>query len=169
MPTTRMSQRKLLELPKELEEKEKKLMLMEKELYELSQEIENNRLQLRLKEQDLNAVIDKMYQTKAKDLKEKEINLKNEHNEIKKLKEKLKNDNEKTIKEKLNELSKKEKDLNEKIGVLDTADYFKEFYSHIDQMYLLFIAAKGNPDGLFETIKMIIDARLNFADKKSTR
>ena len=140
MATRSLSGDALKKMPQELalkedalNEREKKLNLIERDLKKLSINIEK----------------------KQNDIEEREIQIPIT------IETEVKNQ----LKERLKSIEKKESGLNKALNITSSTEAFQKFYTHLDEMYLLYAAARGSEEGLFDTIKMIIEARDNFVQK----
>jgi len=140
MSSKLVSKTLLKKLPEELEkkqlallERETKLSAIESELKMMTEEIEVKKNYLEKKEEKIDKKIQQILKERIEDIEKKE---------------KL--------------IEKKEQELNKTLKIVKSADKFGDFYTHLDQMYNLYVAAKGNDSNILETIKMIIDARSNF-------
>ena len=104
-----------------------------------------------------------------RDLKKLSIDIEKKQNDIEereiqipiKIETEVKNQ----LKERLKRIEKKENGLNKALNITASTEAFQKFYTHLDEMYLLYVAARGSEEGLFDTIKMIIEARDNFVQK----
>jgi len=66
------------------------------------------------------------------------------------------------FKQKCDELAAKEENLNQRTGNLNASDRFMKIQLLLDEVYTLFVAAGGKPEDLYESLKLVLEARAKF-------
>tara|TARA_Y100000034_G_scaffold115995_1_gene153761 strand:- start:442 stop:870 length:429 start_codon:yes stop_codon:yes gene_type:complete len=134
---------------------------------ELEQELQADREKLEKRKKNLDERDKNIAEreTRLKALEEKisrnSVKLSKMENDIKCMSAEL-DKREKGIKDSELKLQKEWNVLRKSLGVEDGNDHFKVFYDHLHSMYGIYVASRGDDEGLLEVIDKIIDARSKF-------
>lgn len=63
-------------------------------------------------------------------------------------------------------LEKKEKAFEKKFKTLDNSESFGEMVALVDRIYTIYVSSRNTDDGLYDAIKLLLDARARFNTQK---
>tara|TARA_B100000683_G_C12414010_1_gene525035 strand:- start:859 stop:1170 length:312 start_codon:yes stop_codon:yes gene_type:complete len=63
-------------------------------------------------------------------------------------------------------LENKEKAFEKKFKTLDNSESFGEMVTLVDRIYTVYVSSRNTDDGLYEAIKLLLDARSRFNTQK---
>ena len=63
-------------------------------------------------------------------------------------------------------LEKREKDFDKKFKTLDNSESFGEMVTLVDRIYTIYTATRSTDEGLYDSIKLLLDARSRFNTQK---
>ena len=63
-------------------------------------------------------------------------------------------------------LEKREKAFDKKFKTLDNSESFGEMVALVDRIYTIYTATRNSDDGLYDSIKLLLDARARFNTQK---
>jgi len=72
----------------------------------------------------------------------------------------------KVLKEREKDITKREASFNKKFQSLSSSESFAEMVSLIDKVYTLYVSMHSSDTGLYESIKLILDARKRYQLKE---